>query len=158
MAKVSEAKKTVSCAEQAIYTLGYEGLHFEDYVNKLIKKGVKLLCDVRRNPLSRKFGFTQRSLSNLLPKFDIEYLHLPELGIEAESRKHLDSKNDYKALFANYKKTLPSRRAGLDRIMEQLRKHKRIALTCFERNPQLCHRHCISDFLDRHNRITVRHL
>ena len=158
LAKVSEAGKIVSSAGQTMYTLGYEGLHFEEYVNKLIKKGVKLLCDVRKNPLSRKFGFTQRSLSTLLPKFGIKYLHLPELGIEVESRKHLESSDDYEMLFANYWKTLPSRRVGLDRIIEQLGRHKRIALTCFERNPQRCHRHCISDFLARHNRMTVCHL
>jgi hypothetical protein len=158
LALVHEAGRVVSSAEQVLYTLGYEGLHFEEYVNKLIKKGVKLLCDVRRNPLSRKFGFGQRSLATLLPGFGIEYLHLPELGIEAESRKQLESKSDYDALFADYSKTLPARQAGLARIMEQFGKHKRIALTCFEREPQNCHRHCISDFLARHNQMTVRHL
>lgn len=158
LALVHEAGKVVSSAGHVLYTLGYEGLHFEEYVNKLIKKGVKLLCDVRRNPLSRKFGFTQRTLSTLLPRFGIEYLHLPELGIEATSRKQLESRSDYEALFADYKKSLQKRQAGLARIMEQFGRHNRIALTCFEREPQSCHRHCISDFLARRNKMTVRHL
>jgi len=158
LARVDEVGRVASTAGQLLYTLGYEGLHFEEYVNKLIKKGIKLLCDVRRNPLSRKFGFTQRSLATLLPRFGVEYLHLPELGIEAENRKQLESKSDYEALFADYRKTLPKRQAGLARIMEQLGRHKRIAITCFERESENCHRHCISDFLARHNRITVHHL
>ena len=158
LALVHAAGRSVLSDRQIIYTLGYEGLHFEEYVNRLIRKGVKLVCDVRRNPLSRKFGFTQRSLATLLPKFGIEYHHLPELGIETESRKNLDTRSDYEALFEEYRKTLPYRQAGLARIMELFGKHKRIALTCFEREPQSCHRHCISDFLARRHRITVRHL
>ena len=145
-------------AGQTLFTLGYEGLHLEEYVNRLLRNGVKLLCDVRRNPLSRKFGFTQRSLATLLPRLGIEYEHLPELGIEAESRKHLEGEDDYKALFAAYRQTLPERGDGLTRIMELFDRHGRIALTCFEREPHNCHRHCISEFLARQHKIAIRHL
>lgn len=158
LARVREASCPEKHAGQVMFTLGYEGLHFEEYVNRLVKNGVKLLCDVRRNPLSRKFGFTQRSLATLLPRLGIEYHHLPELGIESESRKHLEDKSDYEALFAEYRQTLPGRDAALHRVMEMFGTHGRIALTCFEQEPQNCHRHCISEFLARQHRIIVRHL
>lgn len=158
LARVRNASCPEKYAGQVVFTLGYEGIAFEEYVNKLIHHGVKLVCDVRRNPLSRKFGFTQRSLATLLSRLGIEYYHLPELGIEAESRKHLEDKSDYEALFAEYRQTLPNRKASLHRIMEFLGKHGRIALTCFEQEPQNCHRHCISDFLARQHRITISHL
>ncbi len=142
--------------QKACYTIGYEGLHIEDYINKLIRNGIKLLCDVRQNPLSRKYGFSKRSLSTLLPKFGIEYIHLPNLGIESKKRK--DSKNDYRMLFDDYRKKLPEHQIELSRIMKEFNTHKRIALTCFEREPEDCHRHCIGDFLARHHNITVYHL
>lgn len=156
--RVRAASNSGKHAEQMLFTLGYEGLHFEEYVNQLLRKGITLLCDVRRNPLSRKFGFTQRSLATLLPRLGIGYEHLPELGIEAESRKHLEGENDYKALFAAYRQTLPDRRDGLARIMELFDKHGRIALTCFEQETKNCHRHCISEFLARQHGIAVCHL
>lgn len=156
--QVQEKARSLSATGQVLFTLGYEGLHFEEYVNRLIKNGIKLLCDVRRNPLSRKFGFSQRSLATLLPRLGIEYHHLPELGIEAESRKHLDSPGDYGALFADYRNTLPDRQAGLQRIVDLFEKHARVALTCFEHEPQMCHRHCLTDFLTRRHAMTVRHL
>lgn len=156
--RVRDAGNPEKHAEQMLFTLGYEGLHFEEYVNRLLRNGVKLLCDVRRNPLSRKFGFTQRSLATLLPRLGIEYHHLPELGIEAENRKHLENEDDYKALFATYRQTLPDRQDGLERIMELLATHGRMALTCFEQEPRNCHRHCISDFLARQHKIAIRHL
>ena len=42
-----------------MYTLGYEGLSLDGYLNKLITTNVNLLCDVRKNPLSRKYGFSK---------------------------------------------------------------------------------------------------
>lgn len=156
--QVREKARSLAATGQVLFTLGYEGLHFEEYVNRLINNDVKLLCDVRHNPLSRKFGFSQRSLATLLPRFGIEYHHLPELGIESESRKNLDSPGDYEALFADYRNALPERQAGLQRVMDLIVKHQRIALTCFEREPRMCHRHCLTDFLARRHAMTIRHL
>jgi uncharacterized protein (DUF488 family) len=156
--RVYQAKTSEAKTEQTLFTLGYEGIHFEEYVNKLIRNNVKLLCDVRRNPLSRKFGFSQRSLATLLPKMGIQYQHLPELGIESENRKQLNSMSDYEALFAQYRKTLPSKVSGLDRVMGMLNQQKRIALTCFEKESHSCHRHCVSDFLTSRHGISVVHL
>jgi hypothetical protein len=144
--------------QKSIYTIGYEGLHIEDYINKLIRNGIKLVCDVRHNPLSRKYGFSKRSLSTLLPKFGIEYLHIPELGIESQKRKGLKISRDYKMLFDDYQTSLLGRQIGLTRIIKEFKTHNRIALTCFEREAQSCHRHCISDFLTLHSRISACHL
>jgi len=155
---VNKSEVITESSKKLIYTIGYEGLHIEEYINKLILNGIKLLCDVRKNPLSRKYGFSKRSLSTLLPKFGIKYLHIPELGIESQNRKCLKSSSDYEALFDDYQKSLPGRQVGLTRIMKEFATHKRIALTCFERESQSCHRHCISDFLVRHNSIPVCHL
>ncbi len=44
--------------EAGLLTIGYEGLSLEGYLNRLLQSGVTLLCDVRRNPLSRKYGET----------------------------------------------------------------------------------------------------
>ncbi|MFH0782271.1 MAG: DUF488 domain-containing protein [Pseudomonadota bacterium] len=158
LALVNQAGVISGSDQKSIYTIGYEGLHIEDYINKLIRNGIKLLCDVRQNPLSRKYGFSKRSLSTLLPKFGIEYLHLPELGIESKNRKGLKNGSDYKILFDDYRKSLPGHQIELTRIMEKFKTHKRIALTCFERESKSCHRHCISDFIALHSGITVCHL
>jgi len=156
--RVHQAKASEAQPDQTLFTLGYEGIHFETYVNKLIRNNIKVLCDVRRNPLSRKFGFSQRSLSSLLPKMGIQYQHLPELGIESESRKQLNSMRDYEALFAKYRRTLPERTSGLSRVLDMLDQQKRIALTCFEKEPHCCHRHCVSDFLAEQHGLSVVHL
>jgi len=141
-----------------LFTIGYEGISFENYVNSLIRNDIRLLCDVRKNPLSRKFGFSKRSLAILLPKLGIRYLHIPELGILSQNRKNLHSPADYKQLFREYQKSLPNKKQYLLQLHDVLRSKKRIALTCFEKDPSFCHRHCVSDWLAKETGIEVCHL
>ena len=82
--KIAEEKRKIKNEKTAVYTIGYEGISFECYINKLICNNVLLLCDVRHNPFSRKFGFSQETLSNILPKIGIAYMNFPELGIESK--------------------------------------------------------------------------
>jgi hypothetical protein len=133
-----------------LVTIGYEGRSLECYLNELLRDGVTLLCDVRRNPLSRKYGFSKSTLSNACEGVDIRYEHLPELGIASEERQRLHTLADYEQLFARYEReTLPRQRAALEKIRGCVAAGERVALTCFERLPQQCHRHCIAEALDR---------
>src|SRR3990172_4517804 len=100
MAAVSAARPTAG--KPGVCTIGYEGRTFEGYLNILIRHGVTLLCDVRRNPLSRKYGFSKSTLARGCAGLGIRYEHLPELGIAAENRRRLTAPADYDALFAVY--------------------------------------------------------
>lgn len=156
--KVSIERNRLKSNSRAIYTIGYEGLSFEEYVNRLLRHDVLLLCDVRKNPLSRKFGFSKSFLRRLLPKLGIEYFHIPDLGIRSEMRKELNTQEDLKKLFSRYRKTLPQKKESLRLIEDLFKKYKRIALTCFEKEHNSCHRHCISDYLSNENNMKIRHL
>lgn len=156
--RIQGVKRDLWQEKITLFTIGYEGLGFESYVNRLIRHNVRLLCDVRKNPLSRKFGFSKRSLSILLPKIGIKYIHIPELGILSQNRKNLQSAAEYKRLFREYTKTLPEKKQSLLQVHDLLKERKRIALTCFEKDPSFCHRHCVSDWLEKEKGIEVCHL
>jgi hypothetical protein len=141
-----------------LFTIGYEGSSLEEYLNKLIKNNIQVLYDVRKNPLSRKFGFSKSILSELLPQFNIEYRHLPELGIVSEKRQDLSTELDYLKLFAEYEKYLPEKTLYLQELVHTLEEGKSIALTCFEKKHTFCHRHCVSNYLTEHYDIEVVHL
>ena len=79
----------------------------------------------------------------------IGYIHIADLGIEPDKRSSLETLDDYKRLFADYEKTLPSRRSSLDKVYTLLQQNTRIALTCFELEPEMCHRHVIRDYIVR---------
>ena len=132
----------------AISTIGYEGRSVESYLNVLLRSGITLLCDVRRNPISRKYGFSKSTLGKACDGVGIRYRHIPELGIASELRKDLETQEDYDALFADYEReTLPNQAEALECLRTLVRDGQRIALTCYEQLPQQCHRHCVSDEL-----------
>lgn len=144
--------------ESVLFTIGYEGLSFEQYVTRLMQQKIRLLCDVRMNPISRKFGFSKGRLSELLPTVGIEYLHIPELGITSGKRKYLHTAVDYQHLFADYRKDLSKKKKHLFKLTELMGKYGRLALTCFEHKSSFCHRHCISDYLQKEKNLKVVHL
>lgn len=124
-----------------LYTIGYEGVSLEAFFNKLIKNDIKVLCDVRNNPLSMKYGFSKKQLMNYCNVLGIEYIHLPELGIISTERQDLKAQKDYDILFEKYKsanllQTINTQQKVLSLLMEK----KRIALMCFEANICQCHR------------------
>jgi uncharacterized protein (DUF488 family) len=142
--KVYTAKPVIS--ETILFTIGYEGISLEEYLNRLIKNDVKLLIDVRNNAMSMKFGFSKSQLLKYCSSLGIEYMHLPEVGIQSEFRQELNSQADYDSLFNQYKSsTLSTTRSSQEKILDLLLKKKRIALTCFEANICQCHRKHLSE-------------
>lgn len=124
-----------------LFTIGYEGISLEEYLNRLIKNDVKLLIDVRNNPMSMKFGFSKSQIKKYCESLGIEYLHIPEVGIQSEHRKELRTQKDYDKLFISYKEdTLTKTKEYQIKIISLLLEKKRVALTCFEANICQCHR------------------
>ena len=133
--------------DPVLFTIGYEGKSVEAFTNELITNGIKLLCDVRKNPLSRKYGFSKNKLEHITGTVGIKYVHLPGLGIESDKRNSLESGEDYQALFDDYSKTLPDLDPYLEFVYSLLCSNIRIALMCFEKDVAMCHRHVIRDYL-----------
>ena len=147
--EIQKAKPKDIVNDSVLFTIGYEGLSVEDYMNKLIQNNIKLVCDVRRNPISRKFGFSKGKFSEILTELSIEYRHFPDLGIDSKDRKFLIFESDYKKLFETYRKNLLTQQNSIQEIDKLRFRYKRIVLTCFEAQADFCHRHCISDFLQK---------
>lgn len=144
-----------------LFTAGYEGISLESYLNRLIKEGVKLLCDVRKNPVSMKYGFSRKTLEKACEGVNIEYRHIPELGIDGEMRKNLLSKEDYDRLFEVYDRDLlPRAVKQQEEVLGLVNSYERVALTCFEANPHFCHRSRLAAALSRQagDKLEIRHL
>ena len=132
--------------EIILFTIGYEGITLESYLNRLIKNNIKVLCDVRKNALSMKYGFSKSQLKNACNGVGIEYVHIPEVGIDSEQRLELKTQNDYDVLFENYKtQNLKKTIVNQTEILNLLKKNRRIALTCFEADICQCHRKHLSE-------------
>lgn len=124
-----------------LFTLGYENRDVDEFINVLLLNNIRLLCDVRKNPVSMKYGFSKNQIKSTCMKFDIEYVHIPELGIESEKRKTAAIDGDYEHLFNDYLDDVSQNRLEyVVMVLNLLSEYKRIALVCFEYNPSDCHR------------------
>ncbi len=127
--------------DMSLMTIGYEGRTLEEYIVILLRNDVRVLCDVRKNAYSQKFGFSKAQLIKACDGVGIRYEHIPNLGIVSEKRKDLRDQSDYDILFDEYESTtLIDARNELNHLYKLLQSEKRIALTCFEHNPLQCHR------------------
>ena len=139
ISSISKQKRNIEGHE--FFTIGYEGLSLETYLNKLIVNDIKLLCDVRKNSLSMKYGFSKSQLKNACESIGIKYLHIPDLGIESDKRQKLKTMSDYNKLFAEYEKTtLKSNYKSVQYLFQLANDYKRVAITCFEKEVCMCHR------------------
>lgn len=144
--KVIEAKPQLN--KTILFTIGYEGVSLEEYLNKLIANDIKVLCDVRKNSYSMKFGFSKLQLQTACRGVGIEYMHIPQLGIDSDKRQELKTQSDYDKLFSLYRIDILSKTKDYqDNLLDLLTKHKRIALTCFEANIHQCHRKHLADVI-----------
>lgn len=127
--------------DSVLFTIGYEGISLEKYLNRLLQNDVKLLVDVRNNPFSMKFGFSKNLLKRFCSNLRIEYVHFKEVGIQPTHRRSISTQSDYDELFETYRKyTLKETVKTQEKILDLLVQHKRIALTCFEACISQCHR------------------
>jgi len=145
--KVTKAKPREY--QTVLFTIGYEGISLEKYLVRLLKNDIKVLVDVRNNPLSMKYGFSKSQLKKYCASLGIVYVHIPEVGIQSDQRQELNTQNDYDKLFAVYRKNNLIKTTGYqNEILNLLKKHKRIALTCFEANICQCHRKHLAEAIE----------
>lgn len=147
MEKVKAAKPNGT--KTVLFTIGYEGISLEEYLVRLLKNDVKVLVDVRNNPLSMKYGFSKTLLKRYCEGLGIKYVHIPEVGIQSGQRKELNTQADYDKLFTVYRKqNLTKTTKAQTEILNLLKENKRIALTCFEADICQCHRKHLAEAIE----------
>jgi len=143
---------------QVLYTIGYQGVSVEVVIADLKRHNVKKLIDVRRNAISRNNGFSKTALKKACEAAEIEYLHVPHLGIASEMRRGLKTEKQYQKLLVTYEKELlPQQKIYLDKLREIV-ESETCALLCFEASPELCHRSKVAARLEETAHLRVTHL
>jgi uncharacterized protein (DUF488 family) len=145
-------------ADLAVYTAGYEGLTVDGFLDLLIQNGIRRLIDVRHNPVARRYGFHRSTLARLCGNLDIDYLHIPQLGIRSELRQELFTQGDRDRLFDQYEaKTLVEASTEVQRTADLMRE-KASVLMCMEAQPCQCHRSRLAEAVAEITNLPIRHL
>ncbi len=116
-----------------VYTIGYGGRKFEDFLSLLKKHGINLVIDVRRFPKSKYIEYVKENLEQELPQRGIKYVFMG------------DTLGGFRRGYQEYMKTEAYIR-GIKDLLD-LAKERRVALMCLERSPKGCHRRYIAQTL-----------
>lgn len=135
----------MSAVEPGLVSVGYEGRTVEDLVEVLVAQNVQVVADVRLTPLSRKPGLSKTKLSAALTEAGVEYVHLRPLGNPRENRAPFWS-GAVVAGVRRFRELMqePTSSACLDHLAE-LARTRRVAVLCFERDHDRCHRQVVTD-------------
>ena len=130
-----------------VYTIGYEGTDIDRFVATLKAVGVTVLADVRALALSRKRGFSKKSLKDRLASEGIAYRHFAELGDPKNGREAARNgrHGDFQRIYRDH--------LAADRPQASLAELNELVLSapscllCFERDPSVCHRSIVAEKL-----------
>ena len=143
-----------------IYTIGYEGLNQKIFMACLKRFKISYIADVRQRPLSRKKGFSKTAITEMLNSENIKYKNFKELGTSKEMRDMLYKTKDYKTFFASYKKMIGSQQNTIDELLEIVNKGHNVALLCFEKEADKCHRKIVAEEIKKRdgNGMVIEHI
>ena len=124
-----------------LFTIGYEGLDLDTFVQILLDNGVESLLDVRQRPQSRKRGFSKTALANACDENGIGYQHLSIFGCPLDIRNAYRADGDWEKYTDAFLEHLQA--PELQQAIANLAVsawEKRSCLMCFEADENSCHR------------------
>jgi len=134
----------------SVFTIGYEGKTIDAFLDILISNNIMAVADIRNNPHSMKYGFSKKSFSDYIEKAGMKYFHIPELGIPSVMRRGLGRGISHEKLFNKYKvDLLPKQNEARAKLIDLIAKYTRVTLVCFESDHSLCHRHVLTQYLQK---------
>jgi len=126
----------------AVFTIGYGGRRFDDFVALLQQHGISLVVDIRRFPMSKMPEYNKESIEARLPQFGISYIWMGETlgGLRRGGYpKYMES---------------DSYQDGMSTLLE-LAEQGNLVLMCKERTDAGCHRRYIVETLTNNGIETI---
>ncbi|MFZ1344188.1 DUF488 family protein [Thiothrix eikelboomii] len=149
---------TEKIVDTRVFTVGYEGMGLDEFVQCLQLAGVHLLVDVREVPLSRKPGFSKKGLSAYLQSKGIDYLHIQALGCPKSIRNQYKFDHDWMRYTRDFLAYLRQEQAKELEKLTGIASQTPSALMCFEANAAQCHRSLITYLMAQAQPIAIEHL
>jgi len=131
-----------------LYTVGYEGLSIEEFIELLKSHDVEHLIDIRDAPISRKPGFSKTALSAALAAASIRYSHVRALGCPKPIRACHKATHDWTRYTRDFKLYLAAQGAALTELRAAAETSPS-CLMCFEADVTHCHRLFVAEAVTR---------
>ncbi|MDP2433215.1 MAG: DUF488 domain-containing protein [Pseudomonadota bacterium] len=140
-----------------IYTIGYEGLDIDGFMSLLADNDIETVVDVREMPLSRKPGFSKKSLEATLNLSGREYVHMVALGCPKPIRDRYREDGNWKRYTEGFLKYLATQDEAVGEL-SALAATSNCALLCYEADYNFCHRSMVANAVKQQTHARVQHL
>lgn len=140
-----------------VFTIGYEGLDIDTFMSLLTEHGIDTVVDVRELPLSRKPGFSKKSLANVLNLSGREYVHMVDLGCPKSVRDRYREDGNWKRYTEGFMKHLKTQDNAIADL-SALAASANCALLCYEADSNFCHRSMVANAVKEYCGARVTHI
>ena len=140
-----------------IYTVGYEGLDIDSFLSLLADNDIETVVDVREMPLSRKPGFSKKSLASVLNLSGREYVHMVNLGCPKLVRDRYREDGNWKRYTEGFMKHLKTQDDAIAEL-SALAATSNCALLCYEADSNFCHRSMVASAVKDYCGARVTHI
>jgi uncharacterized protein (DUF488 family) len=144
-------------ATMKIYTVGYEGLDIDSFLSLLAENDIETVVDVREMPLSRKPGFSKKSLASVLNLSGREYVHMVDLGCPKPVRDRYREDGNWKRYTEGFMKHLKTQDEAIAEL-SALAATSNCALLCYEADSNFCHRSMVASAVKDYCGARVTHI
>ena len=144
-------------ATMKIYTVGYEGLDIDSFLSLLADNDIETVVDVREMPLSRKPGFSKKSLASVLNLSGREYVHMVDLGCPKLVRDRYREDGNWKRYTEGFMKHLKTQDDAIAEL-SALAATSNCALLCYEADSNFCHRSMVASAVKDYCGARVTHI
>ena len=143
-----------------LYTLGYQGIGLDAYIERLRAVRIGVVVDVRETAWSHKRSFCKTLLREQLNSAGIEYIHVPSAGNPKQNRRTARSQQECLLRFGRHLRSNPTLLLDLVVVLRTVTERGLSAcLTCYEKLPEDCHRSVLISALRPHfNEVKAVHL
>lgn len=132
-----------------IWTIGHSTRTLDEFIAMLESFQIECVADIRSFPGSRRYPhFNKEALQISLPKNNLKYIHLKELGGRRKARPDSVNTGWRNAAFrgyADYMETGTFKKSIIE--LESIAYKQRTAYMCSEAVWWRCHRSLVSDYL-----------
>ena len=140
-----------------IYTVGYEGLDIDSFLSLLAENDIETVVDVREMPLSRKPGFSKKSLASVLNLSGREYVHMVDLCCPKLVRDRYREDGNWKRCTEGFMKHLKTQDDAIAEL-SALAATSNCALLCYEADSNFCHRSMVASAVKDYCGARVAHI
>lgn len=140
-----------------VFTIGYEGIDIDAFMHLLAENDIETIVDIRELPLSRKPGFSKKSLANILNLSGREYVHMVELGCPKIVRDQYRVDGNWVTYTKGFKKYLNTQSTAIEHL-SNLASSSNCALLCFEADYNFCHRKFVANAVSDFSGAEVNHI